>query len=485
MHFSLTKPLGLMQLGGLLLLACTNQEPPDPSVGTGSTANTSGNPGSTTAGAGATSTDGSTSGAGGSVSAVTSGNATTESSEASGAGGSGGVPNLVVPGTEGFDCEPSDGSDVELKLTQLVGDLEAPTGIYQPPGETERLFVTLQGGRIEILEGDSIAGTLLDLSERVDADETSYDERGLLALAFHPEYESNGKFFVTYTTGNADYDDLTEYVSEFTATDDSADVDSERVFISFPHPQNNHNGSGMAIGLDGYLYVSMGDGGWESPAADMYGNAQNPESPLGAILRFTLEGEPAPGNMPDAAPEVWDKGLRNPWRITTDGCTGDLYIADVGFEDEDEDTSPPTEEINVEPAGAGHQNYGWPLMEGDNCREDGCDTSDLVLPVDSYPTLQGNAIIGGYVYRGHRIPGLRGTYMYADWGMASFWSFRYENGAAADTREITSDINPDGFSTGAIVSFGQDSAGEIYVIAWNQDGEGSPHLGDIYRIDPE
>lgn len=488
MHLSLTKAVGRSLLSGVLVAACTNADPPDPGVSSGSTV---GGPAMGTQASGATTTsDGATAATvsvgGAAASVVTNGTGASESSEAASSGGAGGMPNLIVPGTEGFDCTPPDGSEVNLKLTHLVGDLAAPTGLYQPPGETERLFVTLQGGRIEILEDGSITGTFLDLGERVDADETTYDERGLLALAFHPEFESNGKFFVTYTTGNADYDDLTEVVSEFTSDGQSADVDSERVFISFPHPENNHNGSGMAIGLDGHLYVSMGDGGWETPAADMYENAQNPDSTLGAILRFTLDGEPAPDNMPDAAPEVWDKGLRNPWRITTDGCTGDLYIADVGYEEEDEDSSPPTEEINVEPAGAGHKNYGWPLMEGEACREDGCDTSGFVLPVDSYPTIPGNAIIGGYVYRGRQIPGLRGTYMYADWGMASFWAFRYENGAAVDSREITSDINPDGFNTGSIVSFGQDSSGEMYVIAWTQDeAEGSPHLGDVYRIDPE
>lgn len=488
MHLSLTKAVGWSLLSGVFLAACTNAEPPDPGVSSGSTVG--GTAMGTQASGATTTSDGATAATvsvgGAAASVLTIGSGASESSEAASSGGAGGMPNLIVPGTEGFDCTPSDGSEVNLKLTHLVGDLAAPTGLYQPPGETERLFVTLQGGRIEILEDGAITGTFLDLGERVDADETTYDERGLLALAFHPEFESNGKFFVTYTTGNADYDDLTEVVSEFTSDGQSADVDSERIFISFPHPENNHNGSGMAIGLDGHLYVSMGDGGWETPVADMYENAQNPDSTLGAILRFTLDGEPAPDNMPGAAPEVWDKGLRNPWRITTDGCTGDLYIADVGYEEEDEDSSPPTEEINVEPAGAGHKNYGWPLMEGEACREDGCDTSAFVLPVDSYPTIPGNAIIGGYVYRGRQIPGLRGTYIYADWGMASFWAFRYENGSAVDSREITSDINPDGFNTGSIVSFGQDSSGEMYVIAWTQDeAEGSPHLGDVYRIDAE
>lgn len=493
MHLSLTKAVAWFPLGGVILAACTNAEPTEPAASGGTTVTSSG-PG--TQGSGATnatnatnatgSTNAAATGVGGAASAATNANSASEGSEAASSGGTGGMPNLIVPGTEGFDCTPSDGSEVSLKLTRLVGGLAAPTGIYQPPGETERLFVTLQGGRIEILEGDSITGTFLDLSERVEADESSYDERGLLALAFHPEFQTNGKFFVTYTTGDADNDDLMEYVSEFTADGDSADVGSERVFISFPHPENNHNGAGMAIGLDGYLYVSLGDGGWANPAADMYENAQNFESLLGGILRFTLDGEPAPGNMPDAAPEVWDKGLRNPWRITTDGCTGDLYIADVGYEEENEDSSPPTEEINVEPAGEGHKNYGWPLMEGGACREESCDTSGLTLPIDSYPTLPGNAIIGGYVYRGRQIPGLRGTYLYADWGMASFWAFRYENGAAVDSREITSDINPDRFQTGSIISFGQDSSGEMYVIAWTQeDAEGAPHLGDVYRIDPE
>jgi glucose/arabinose dehydrogenase len=483
--------LGFALFVALAAGACTHGEAPDTSGSDGGTtgsAMASGSDGTAVGGNSATVTGGvGSNGSGGAASGMTG-----ESGDTVSGTTGGGTGNTIVPGTEGFDCAPPDGSSVSLKLTPLIKGLEAPTGIFGAPGETERLFVLLQEGRIEILRGSELGDTFLDLTDKVDVDkENQHEERGLLGMAFHPDFQANGKFFVIYTAGNADDGDLHEYVSEFTASGDVADPDSERVFLELPHPENNHNGGGMAIGLDGYLYISLGDGGWsETLAADLYNNGQNPSTLLGKILRLTLEGEPAPGNMPSAAPEVWDIGLRNPWRIASDGCTGDLYIADVGFEDEGEDTSPSTEEVNVEPAAMGHRNYGWPIMEGAVCREAGCDATAFVTPVNSYPTIDGNAIIGGHVYRGSRIPGLRGTYLYADYGMASFWAFSLQEGLAVDSREITSDINPEGFELGNIVSFGQDSTGEMYVIAWTAgEDPGDPPrpatIGDVYRIDPE
>lgn len=448
-----------------------------PSDGSGNAATV----GEASSGSGTTSNAATTAaGTGGSSEGATDADTTATGSSA------GGTPNTVVPGAEGFDCTPSDGSSVSLKLTEVVSGLDAPTGVYGPPGENDRLLVLLQSGRIEIVRGNSVTGTFLDLSEKIEVEDAIHEERGLLGMAFHPEFQTNGKFFVVYTTGNAENGDLMEHISEFTASGDTADAGSEREFEQFPQPQNNHNGGGMAIGLDGYLYVAIGDGGWVTEGADLYHNAQNPSTPLGALLRFTLDGAPAPGNYPGGAPEVWDIGLRNPWRITTDGCTGDLYIADVGYADEGEDTSPPTEEVNIEAPGGGQKNYGWPVMEGAVCRETGCDASTYVVPMDSYPTLAGNAIIGGYVYRGNRIPGLRGTYLYADYTMGAFWAFEYQNGAVVNSRQISRDINPDGI--GAVISFGQDSTGEMYVIGWSDGGLGeeeADNVGTIYRIDAE
>lgn len=485
-------------------LACSHREPPSPGTGSNganNNGNMTGSVSGTSAGnvtgsqtGGTPTTQGTSSGVGG----ASSGGSTDVGSLGSGnttspAGGTGGGPmSTIVPGAEGFDCTPSDGSQPNLTLTKLIGDLDAPTGVFGPPGETERLFILLQGGRIEILRGGAISGTLLDISDKVDVDETNqHEERGLLGMAFHPDFQNNGKFFVTYTSGNANDGNLTQFISEFTATGDSAG--SERVIAQFAQPENNHNGGGMAIGLDGQLYVGMGDGGWNAAAgaaADPHQNAQNPSSLLGKILRFSLDGSPSPGNMPGAAPEVWDMGLRNPWRIAVDGCTGDFYIADVGYED-DGSGSQPTEEVNIEAPGAGHKNYGWPMVEGTACRESGCDTTPFTMPAQTYPTPSGAAIIGGYVYRGSRIPGLRGTYLYTDYGQGRFWAFEYVGGAVTNSREITDDINPGSFQTGNFVSFGQDSAGEMYVIAWTNGGQGEgpdappATIGDVYRIDPE
>jgi glucose/arabinose dehydrogenase len=287
---------------------------------------------------------------------------------------------------------------------------------------------------------------------------------------------------VYYTRGGAMSGDMTAILSTFTVSADAnvANAGSERVLLQIPQSADNHNGGGMNFGSDGHLYLGLGDGGWTGVAsADIDQNGQNAGTLLGSILRLTAEGMPAPGNMPGALPEIWDIGVRNPWRVTFDGCTGDMYIGDPGFEGE----ATATEEINVEPRATGHNNYGWPLMEGANCRQAGCDMSPFIVPTDSYPQQTGAAVIGGYVYRGSAIPGLRGHYLYGDYGQARFWSFRYQAGVAVDKREITADLNPGGFGLGTVISFGQDRRGELYLLVWS---EGDPKIvGDLFRIDPE
>jgi glucose/arabinose dehydrogenase len=194
-------------------------------------------------------------------------------------------------------------------------------------------------------------------------------------------------------------------------------------------------------------------------------------------LRIGLDGSVPAGNMAGAAPEVWDIGVRNAWRISFDGCTGDFYIADVGFEGE----LASSEEINVEPPLMGGNNYGWPIMEGDSCREEGCDTTPFVLPTDFYGWQAGSAVIGGYVYRGSAIPGLRGTYVYGDFASGEFRALDYAGGVGGSSR----DLNVGGAdAVRAIVSFGQDPTGELYVVTWSGEADEIFKQGEVYRIGP-
>jgi glucose/arabinose dehydrogenase len=233
-------------------------------------------------------------------------------------------------------------------------------------------------------------------------------------------------------------------------------------------PFTNHNGGNLQFSpKDGFLYIGFGDGG---SAGDPNGNGQNINTWLAKILRIDVDsgkpyGVPA-GNLPGGKPEVWDYGLRNPWRYSFDLCTGDLYIGEVG-----QDTY---EEVDVEPAGMGNKDYGWNTMEGLHCfnPKNGCKKDGLTLPVLEYDHLTGKSITGGYVYRGSKIPGLRGTYFYADYVVSKVWTFKWNGEASVTPTEITNDLNP----PQALSSFGQDNYGEVYLTSLT---------GTIYRIESQ
>jgi glucose/arabinose dehydrogenase len=338
-----------------------------------------------------------------------------------------------------------------------------------------------KAGTIKLLRGSSIADTpFLDISDEVSE---RYEEMGLLGLAFHPDYANNGKFYVYYAnlTGNSSTRRLVEY-KRSNDNPDLADPGSARPLLSFDHPEDNHNGGNLAFGSDGFLYLGVGDGGGANDQHGATGNGQNLGTYLGKMLRFDVNGSGAgpnqayaipAGNMTGngTLPEIWSYGLRNPWRYSFDPCTGDMYIGDVGQDD--------IEEVDFEPAQNGGRNYGWRLMEAEACfnPKNGCNaaTQNLILPVASYDHDVGQSITGGYVYRGHAIPGLRGTYLYTDYENGRIFALRMSNGTASmQQTEITDNINPGGVKR--IGSFGQDEAGELYVINFD---------GAIYRIDPK
>jgi len=340
-----------------------------------------------------------------------------------------------------------------LAYEKVAGGFSFPVFVDAPPGD-DRLFVATKDGRIHIIkDGATLVQPFLDISEPTNND----GEQGLLGLAFHPDYASNGLFYVHYSDRHGDTK-IFEY--RVGSNPDLADLETARLLLVVTQPASNHNGGMLAFGPDGYLYIGLGDGGG---AGDRYGNGQRPDTLLGTLLRIDpVGGDPVGGLAyaipPDnpfvdggGAPEVWAYGLRNPWRFSFDGDL--LYIGDVGQNR--------WEEIDVVSASAAGINYGWPIMEGNSCfsPSSGCDTDGLLLPIAEYSHGDGCSVTGGYVYRGAAIPELAGRYFYSDYCGGWLRSFVNEDGVATDMQDHTGQVG----SLDSVVSFGTDSFGELYV----------------------
>jgi len=364
--------------------------------------------------------------------------------------------------------DPPESSAVTALAMQLVASgLDDPLDLQAPPGDS-RLFIVEQPGRIRIVrDGTLLAQPFLDLSGSI----LGGFERGLLGLAFHPDYAANGRFFVNYTDGRGD-----TRIAEFRVSSDPdrADPDSERLVLGVAQPFQNHNGGGLAFGPDGYLYAGLGDGG---SGGDPFDNAQNLGVPLGKTLRLDVDGglpfAIPPDNPfasePGAFPAIWAYGLRNPWRFAFDAETGDLYIADVGQE--------LIEEIDVGFAqGGGGENYGWNVTEGSLCfsPSSGCSTDGITMPVLEYDHGDGCSVTGGYVYRGSALSGLQGVYFYSDFCTPFVRSFRLAGGRATEATDWTAQVDPEGRLEG-VLSFGTDASGELYIL---------DRSGSVYRVVP-
>ncbi len=316
-----------------------------------------------------------------------------------------------------------------------------------------RLFVLEQGGRVRVVRnGRLVRAPYLDISNQVGAG----GERGLLGMAFASSFTTDGRFYLDYTNRDGN-----TVVSEFRAPDpaaDRADPGSERVLLRIRQPFANHNGGALAMGPDGLLWIATGDGG---SGGDPLDNGQHLDTLLGKLLRIDPRpGSGAPYGIPfdnpfvgraDARGEIWAYGLRNPWRFSFDRATGDLWIGDVG--------QGAIEEVDRWSAGSPPgPNFGWRLMEGSACFDpaDGCDRDGLVLPVAEYGHDLGCAITGGYVYRGAAVPGLGGTYLYADYCSGTIWGLDATAAHPAPRVLLEAGL--------AISSFGEDEAGELYVV---------------------
>jgi hypothetical protein len=339
-------------------------------------------------------------------------------------------------------------------LQEVASGLSFPLYLTAPVGDLARLFVVEKTGGIRIVkDGVLLPDHFLDVSSQV----SSGSEQGLLGLAFDPDYAVNGRFLIHYTdlAGNT-------VLSRFqvSADPDRADPASEQVILSATQPASNHNGGQVVFGPDGFLYLGLGDGGL---TGDPENRGQDLSDLLGSILRIDVRtGDPyavPPDNpfvgQPNARPEVWSYGLRNPWRFSFDRANGDLYIADVGQNQ--------LEEVDISAAADGGGrgiNYGWSIMEGSQCfRGSGCDRTGLTLPVLEYSHREGCSITGGYVYRGSAIPEIQGHYFYSDFCQKWVRSFRYVDGVAGEEASW-----PTLSTGGTIVSFGEDPAGEMYIL---------------------
>lgn len=366
---------------------------------------------------------------------------------------------VAAPACAQGNLEQPDGP---LRLVEAFPNLSFTRPVdFQTPGDgSNRIFVVEQRGIIRAFERQRDVGTtevFLDIEDRV---RDQGNEEGLLGLAFHPDFAENGYFFVDYTASNPRRSVIARYRAD-PQDPNRALRDTEEVILEVQQPYGNHNGGQITFGPDGYLYISLGDGG---SGGDPQGHGQDPTTLLGALLRIDVDGGTPYAIPPDnpfvndesGRDEVYAYGLRNVWRFSFDEQTGRLWAADVGQN--------AYEEVNLIENGG---NYGWNVMEGFHCFEpsEGCDQSGLVLPVWEYPHDLGRSVTGGFVYRGEDAPSLVGRYLVADYVSGRIWAISHD-GEEADVEELMD-------TSLAISSFGVDQNQELYVLAFD---------GNVYRF---
>jgi glucose/arabinose dehydrogenase len=352
----------------------------------------------------------------------------------------------------GVDFDPA---RIRISFSRVARNLSKPVFITHSGDNNGRLFILEQGGRIRILrQGVVLSAPFLDLTAKV----STGSERGLLGLAFHPDYGTNGKFYVNYTDVNGD-----TVVAEYFRSTANASIANTtgRILLRIDQPFPNHNGGMLAFGPDGYLYIGMGDGG---SGGDPGNRAQRLDTLLGKILRIDVDNLAAgkqyaiPAGNPYAGAtagldEIWSRGLRNPWRFSFDSRTGDLWIGDVGqdrFEEIDRSTAA---------SGGGRAlNYGWRVLEGNSCfnPSSGCNRSGKTPPIAVYSHSLGCSVTGGYVYRGLAYRGLVGGYLFGDFCSGRIWALR-AHGPASQSPVLMVDTNL------SISSFGEGQDGTLYV----------------------
>lgn len=356
----------------------------------------------------------------------------------------------------------------QIQLTEVMSGFQNPLFLTGAGDDSDRLFVVEQSGKIWIIQnGEKLDQPFIDLSNLVSQDVLSgYSERGLLGLAFHPEFEVNGTFFVNYTAAS----DGSTYLVRYLVSEDDpnvADPTSARILFTQSQPFPNHNGGHLEFDADGLLYMSLGDGG---AANDPLGAGQDLTNILGTIIRVDVDSEESPYGIPadnpfvdrtEVVPEIWAWGLRNVWRFSFDRLTDDMYLGDVG--------QGLWEEINFESADfEGGANYGWNAFEASNPFASAQPPVDMVYPVAEYNHANGNcSVTGGYVYRGESVPALQGIYLYGDFCSGQVWYlFMDENDGWVSEIFLSTGLQ--------ISSFGEDDNGELYLVDYS---------GNIYRFE--
>jgi glucose/arabinose dehydrogenase len=409
--------------------------------------------------------------------------------------------------------------DIMLGLSLLAKGFTHPVGMAVPDDGTGRIFIVDQIGKISVIDaaGNLLSQPFLDVIGKMVTLDSGYDERGLLGMAFHPQYSTNKRFFVFYNVPRqpADPDGFDSRVrlSEFVASESDpniADAASEQVLLEVNKPQSNHNGGQLAFGPDGYLYVGIGDGGGANDTGlghtEDIGNGQDLTKLLGKILRYDVstpgvlqipESNPFAGGSV-AQPAIYAYGFRNPWRFSFDaGGAHQLFCADVGQN--------LYEEVDIVTAGA---NYGWNIREGlscfdpqnpnrppDSCPDIGGSGEPLIDPIIEYShqrrgtSITGKAVVGGFVYRGSAMPELQGAYIFGDWSS----SFINANGSILVATEIIAEtwqVSEAGIAgclrrklNKYVLGFGQDLQGELYILTARRSGP-SGDTGEVFKIIP-
>lgn len=364
---------------------------------------------------------------------------------------------------------------IVLKLIKVADNLTSPlNAVFLPDG---KILVGEQTGLIKLLEnGKATSIPYLDLRSKMVKIGTSYEERGLLGLVLHPQFNINHKFYVYYSApSNNSESDHKSVLSEFVANGNTADLKSERIILTQEEPESNHNGGCLKFGKDGYLYISLGDGGGAGDKHGSTGNGQNINTFLGKILRIDIN-KGAPYSVPSDNPlvgkkgksEIFAYGFRNPWRFSFDSKTNLMFVADVG-----QNT---WEEVDIVEKGG---NYGWKIMEATHCfdPEKNCNPTGLKLPIIEYKHDDGISVTGGYVYNGNTIPAITGKYIFADWSGPLYFleklGNKWQRGAISIRNKPSNDLK--------ILSFAEDTSGELYVLT-NTAGSPERGKGAIYKF---